>query len=61
MQIPNREPPFGHAARTQRQIPEQAPVAVVMNSQVAQISRATAQPGAEIFFDESLSPTQVWT
>jgi len=27
-----------------------------MNSQVAQSSRATAQPGAEIFFDESLSP-----
>ncbi len=56
MQIPNIEPPFGHAARKQRQIPEQAPVAVVMNNQVAQISRATAQPGAGIFFDESLSP-----
>jgi DNA-binding response OmpR family regulator len=56
MQIPSREPPFGHAARIQRQIPEQAPVAVVMDSQVTQISRATAQPGAEIFFDESLSP-----
>jgi hypothetical protein len=56
MQIPSREPPFGHTARTQRQIPEQAPVAVVMNSQIAQISQAIAQPGAEIFFDESLSP-----
>jgi DNA-binding winged helix-turn-helix (wHTH) protein len=56
MQIPNREPPFGRAARMQRQIPEQAPAAVVMNSQVAQILRATAQPDAEIFFDESLSP-----
>jgi DNA-binding winged helix-turn-helix (wHTH) protein len=56
MQIPNREPPFGHRARMQRHIPEQAPVAVAMNNQVAQISRATAQPGAEIFFDESLSP-----
>jgi Transcriptional regulatory protein, C terminal len=56
MQIPNRESPFGNAARMQRQIPEQAPVAVVMNSQVAQSSRATAQPGAELFFDESLSP-----
>jgi DNA-binding response OmpR family regulator len=56
MQIPNREPPFEHAARMQRQIPERSPVAVVMNNQVAQISHATAQPGAEIFFDESLSP-----
>ncbi len=56
MQIPNREPPSGHAARTQRQIPKQVPVAVIMNSQVAQISRATAQPGAEMFFDESLTP-----
>jgi DNA-binding response OmpR family regulator len=55
MQIPNREPPFGHKTRTQRQIPEEASVAVVMQSQVAQI-RATAQPGAEILFDESLSP-----
>jgi hypothetical protein len=27
-----------------------------MNSQVAQISQATVQPGVEIFFDESLSP-----
>jgi hypothetical protein len=27
-----------------------------MNTQVAQISRASAQPAAEIFFDESLSP-----
>ena len=56
MQIPNREPPFGHATRTQRQILEQAPVAVGMNSHVAQIPRASAQPSAEIFFDESLSP-----
>ena len=56
MQIPSREPSFGHASRTQRQIPEQAPAAVVMNSQIAQISQAIAQPGAEIFFDESLSP-----
>ena len=56
MQIPNREPPFGHADGMQRQIPERAPVAVVMNNQVAQISHATTQPGAEIFFDESLSP-----
>jgi len=48
MPIPNREPPL-------RQIPEQAPVAVGMNSQVAQILRASAQPSVEIFFDESLS------
>jgi DNA-binding response OmpR family regulator len=56
MQIPNREPPFGHAARMQRQIPEQAPVAVVIKSQVAQIARVSAEPDAGIFFDESLSP-----
>jgi len=56
MQIPNREPPFGHAARMQRQVPEQAPVAVVIKSQVAQIARVSAEPDAGIFFDESLSP-----
>ena len=61
MQILNVKPPFGHAARTHRQTPEDASTAVVMTSQVAKIPRASARPDAEIFFDESLSPTQVWT
>jgi DNA-binding response OmpR family regulator len=56
MQVLSVKPPFGHAARTHRQIPEEASAAVVMNSQVAQISRASAQADAEIFFDKSLSP-----
>jgi hypothetical protein len=56
MQILNVKPPFGHASRTHRQIPEEASAAVVMNNQVAQISRASAQADSEIFFDESLSP-----
>ena len=56
MQILNVKPPFGHAARTHRQTLGEASTAVVMKSKVAKIPRASAQPDAEIFFDESLSP-----
>ncbi len=56
MQILNVKPPFGHAAQTHRQTSEEASTAVVMKGQVAKIPRASAQPDAEIFFDESLSP-----
>src|SRR5260370_38423873 len=56
MQILSVKPPFVHAARTHCQTPEEASAAVVMKSQVAQISRASGQADAEIFFDESLSP-----
>ena len=56
MQILSAKPPFGHAARTHRQIQDEASGAIVLNSKVAQISRACAQAEAEIFFDESLSP-----
>jgi hypothetical protein len=56
MQIPSVRTPFAHSARTHRQTPEEASTAAVMKSQVAQISRTAAQPAAEIFFDESLTP-----
>ena len=56
MQILTVKPPFGHATQTHRQIPKEASAALVMKSQVAQISRASGQADAEIFFDESLSP-----
>jgi DNA-binding response OmpR family regulator len=56
MQLLSVKPPFVHAARTHHQTPEEASAAVVMKSQVAQTSRASAQADAEIFFDESLSP-----
>jgi DNA-binding response OmpR family regulator len=48
--------PFGHADRTRRQTPEDASAAVVMKSQVEEIPPASAQPDAQIFLDESLSP-----
>ena len=56
MQIHSVKPPFGHSAGTRRQAPQEASAAVVMNSQITQTSRASAQGDAEIFFDESLSP-----
>jgi DNA-binding response OmpR family regulator len=56
MQILSVKLPFGHSAPQHRQTPEEASAAVVLKSQVAQISPASARPDAEIFFDESLSP-----
>jgi hypothetical protein len=56
MQILSVKLPLGHLAPKHRQTPEEASTAVVLKSQVAQISRASARPDAEIFFDESLSP-----
>ena len=56
MQILSVKPPFGQLAGTRRQAPQEASAAVVMNSQITQTSRASAQGGAAIFFDESLSP-----
>jgi two-component system, OmpR family, alkaline phosphatase synthesis response regulator PhoP len=54
--IPNEKPPFGQVARTHRQTQEKVSAAVVMKSHVTQIARASAEPDAEIFFDESLFP-----
>jgi Transcriptional regulatory protein, C terminal len=48
--------PFGRSARTHRRTTEEESATVVMKSQVAQISRASAQPAAEVFLDESLTP-----
>jgi Transcriptional regulatory protein, C terminal len=56
MQILSVKLPFGHSTRTHRQTSEEASTAVVLQSQIAQISRASAQPATEICFDESLSP-----
>jgi DNA-binding winged helix-turn-helix (wHTH) protein len=56
MQSLNATPPFVPAARTQGQTREEVSAAVVRKSQLAQIAQAAASPGAEIFFDESLSP-----
>ena len=56
MQILNAKPPFGHAARMHPQTQEEVSAAIVVKSQAAQIVRASAEPDAEIFFDESLSP-----
>ncbi len=52
----NAKPPFVPAARTQGQTREEVSAAVVRKSQLPQIAQAAAPPGAEIFFDESLSP-----
>jgi Transcriptional regulatory protein, C terminal len=48
--------PFGRSARTHRRTTEEESTTVVMKSQVAQISRASAQPATEAFLDESLTP-----
>jgi DNA-binding response OmpR family regulator len=56
MQSSNAKPPFGPAARTPGQNREEVSAAVAGKSQLTQIAQAAAQPGAEIFFDESLSP-----
>jgi DNA-binding response OmpR family regulator len=50
------KPPFGHVARRHRQTRKEGSAAVVMKSESAQVARAFAEPDAEIFFDESLSP-----
>jgi len=56
MQMLNEKPPFGHVARTDPQTQDGVSAVVVMKRQVAQIARASAEPDAEIFFHESLSP-----
>jgi DNA-binding response OmpR family regulator len=56
MQIPRQKPPFGQVAPTHLQTPEEISAPVVMKSRVSQISRASTEPDAPIFFDESLSP-----
>jgi DNA-binding response OmpR family regulator len=52
----NEKPPLEQVAGTHRQTPEDASAAVVMKSQAEEISRTSAQPDAQIFLDESLSP-----
>jgi DNA-binding response OmpR family regulator len=56
VQILNQKPPLGQVARTHRQTREEVSAPVVMKSRVAQIVQASAEPEAQIFFDESLSP-----
>jgi DNA-binding response OmpR family regulator len=56
MQIFNEKRPFGQAARTHPQTQQAVSAAEVIKSQVVQIARASPEPDAEIFFDESLSP-----
>jgi hypothetical protein len=55
MQILNEKPPCGQIARQHRPTQEQV-FEAVMKSRVAQIARASAEPDAEIFCDESPSP-----
>jgi DNA-binding response OmpR family regulator len=53
MQILNAKPLFGYV---DPQTPEGVSAAIVLKSQVAEIAQVSAEPDAEIFFDESLSP-----
>jgi len=53
MQILNAKPLFGYVGP---QTPEGVFAAIVLKSQVTEIAQASAEPDAEIFFDESLSP-----
>jgi DNA-binding response OmpR family regulator len=55
MQIFNTKPPFRCVARTHRQNQEEGSAVVVIKSQFAQIARASAEPDAEISFEQSLS------
>jgi DNA-binding response OmpR family regulator len=52
----NEKRPLEQVAGTHRQTPEDASAAVVMKNQAEEISRTSAQPDAQIFLDESLSP-----
>jgi len=53
MQILNAKPLFGYV---DPQTPEGVSAAMVLKDQVAEIAQVSAEPDAEIFFDESLSP-----
>ncbi len=49
------KPPFGHVARSHRQTRKEGSAEVVMK-QSAQVARASAEPNADIFLDELMSP-----
>src|SRR3984893_8959568 len=56
MQVLNQKRPFGQVARTLRQTQRNVSAPAVMKSRIAQITRSSAEPDAQIFSDESLSP-----
>jgi DNA-binding response OmpR family regulator len=55
VQALSAKPTFGHVARTPRQTRDECAGAVFKN-RVVQIEQTSAEPNAEIFFDESLAP-----
>jgi DNA-binding response OmpR family regulator len=55
MQVLNQKRPFGQVAQTLRQTQRNVSAPAVMKSRIAQITRSSAEPDAQIFSDESLS------